>query len=73
MRQRLDAERNLYERNLRRVNPMIEIIRISARTGDAMLITPSAVPYDELTPDLIVRMTLDGTQTCEGAAAPAPG
>lgn len=31
-----DADLDLYEANLRRVNPKIEIIRISARTGDGM-------------------------------------
>jgi L-fuculose-phosphate aldolase len=32
---------------------------ISARLGDAMLITPSGVDYDELTPEMIVAMALD--------------
>ncbi len=32
---------------------------ISARDGSAMLVTPSAVPYDVLTPDMIARMELD--------------
>ncbi|WP_374546573.1 class II aldolase/adducin family protein [Rhodoblastus sp.] len=36
---------------------------ISARFGDGMLITPSGVDYDELTPDMIVAMDL-------GAEAP---
>jgi len=31
-----DVDLELYEANLRRVNPLIEIIRISARTGDGM-------------------------------------
>ncbi|WP_296713027.1 class II aldolase/adducin family protein [Rhodoblastus sp.] len=31
---------------------------ISARLGEAMLITPSGVDYDELTPDMIVTMDL---------------
>ncbi|MFN4130837.1 MAG: class II aldolase/adducin family protein, partial [Paracoccaceae bacterium] len=33
---------------------------VSARDGDLMLITPSAVPARDLTPQLIVRMPLDG-------------
>lgn len=32
---------------------------ISVRDGDGMLITPSGVPYDQMTPDMIVRMPLD--------------
>lgn len=33
---------------------------LSARCGDAMLITPSAVPYDRLTPEMIAKMPLQG-------------
>jgi L-fuculose-phosphate aldolase len=33
---------------------------ISARHGDAMLISPSGVPYDQLEPDDIVAMPLEG-------------
>ncbi|MBK9082597.1 MAG: class II aldolase/adducin family protein [Rhizobiales bacterium] len=33
---------------------------ISARIGDAMLITPSAVPYDEMKPDMLALMPLNG-------------
>ncbi len=33
---------------------------VSARIGDGFLITPSGIPYDELTPDHIVAMDLDG-------------
>ncbi|MBL8588675.1 MAG: class II aldolase/adducin family protein [Methylobacteriaceae bacterium] len=33
---------------------------ISARYGEAMLITPSAVPYDEMKPDMIALMPLNG-------------
>jgi L-fuculose-phosphate aldolase len=33
---------------------------LSARDGDAMLITPSAVPYGALEPDMIARMPLEG-------------
>ncbi len=33
---------------------------LSIRLGDTMLITPSAVPYDQLTPDMIAAMPLHG-------------
>jgi len=33
---------------------------ISARHGDLMLISPSATPYDALTPDMIAAMPIDG-------------
>ncbi|WP_020176417.1 class II aldolase/adducin family protein [Methyloferula stellata] len=33
---------------------------LSIRLGDTMLITPSAVPYDQLTPEMIASMPLDG-------------
>lgn len=33
---------------------------ISARHGDAMLLTPSATPYEALTPDMIVSVPLEG-------------
>lgn len=32
---------------------------VSARHGEAMLITPSGVPYDTLTPKMIARVSLD--------------
>ena len=32
---------------------------ISVRAGDEMLITPSGIPYDQLTPDDIVRVSLE--------------
>ena len=32
---------------------------LSLRAGDAMLITPSALPYDNLTPEMIPRMRLE--------------
>ena len=41
---------------------------ISARDGDAMLITPSAVPSDRLTPEMIARMPLEGDVWQLGAA-----
>jgi L-fuculose-phosphate aldolase len=33
---------------------------LSARCGDTMLITPTAVPYEEMTPAMIAAMPLDG-------------
>ncbi len=33
---------------------------VSARMGDRFLITPSAIPYDEMTPDQIAEMDYDG-------------
>jgi L-fuculose-phosphate aldolase len=33
---------------------------ISVRDGAAMLITPSAIPYDDMTPEMIARMPFDG-------------
>lgn len=33
---------------------------VSARLGEAMLMTPSAVPYTELEPDMIAMMPLEG-------------
>lgn len=39
---------------------------VSVRAGGAMLITPSAVPYEAMTPQMIVSVPLD-------AAEPAPG
>src|ERR1700722_3516785 len=33
---------------------------ISARHGETMLISPSATPYDVLTPDMIAAMPIDG-------------
>ncbi|MGH7212357.1 MAG: class II aldolase/adducin family protein, partial [Acetobacteraceae bacterium] len=40
---------------------------VSLRTADGMLITPSGCPADAVTPDTIVRLTLDGTVTGQGA------
>ena len=34
---------------------------ISVRDGDGMLITPTTLPYDRMTPDDIVRIDFDGT------------
>lgn len=36
---------------------------ISIRHGDRMLITPSAIPYAEMTPDMIVSMEIGGDAT----------
>lgn len=45
---------------------------ISVRLDDRMLLTPSATPYDELTPEMIVAMPLDGDGTqWEGALKPS--
>lgn len=33
---------------------------LSARYEDRMLITPSATPYDAMTPEMIAAMPLDG-------------
>lgn len=33
---------------------------ISVRFGDTMLITPSSIPYDEMTPDMIAAMPIEG-------------
>jgi L-fuculose-phosphate aldolase len=33
---------------------------ISVRTAEGMLITPSAIPYDEMTPEMVALMTLTG-------------
>jgi L-fuculose-phosphate aldolase len=33
---------------------------ISVRFGDRMLITPTSIPYDEMTPDMIASMPIDG-------------
>ncbi|MFC9532287.1 class II aldolase/adducin family protein [Streptomyces sp. NPDC056975] len=36
---------------------------VSVRIGDTVLVTPSGVPYDELTPDDLVAVGLDGEQS----------
>lgn len=33
---------------------------LSLRVEEGMLITPSAIPYDEMTPEMVALMTLDG-------------
>lgn len=45
---------------------------ISVRSGEAMLITPSGVPYATLVPEMISRMPLDGgREEAEGPKAPS--
>lgn len=45
---------------------------ISARFGDRMLITPSGVPYEDLTPEKITSMAIDGTNdSYEGPLKPS--
>ncbi len=51
------AARQLQERGLTQGTSG----NISARFGDGMLITPSAVPYAEMVPGDIVAMSFDGT------------
>lgn len=50
----VDAMRRLEETGLNRGSSG----NVSHRLGDAFLVTPSAVPAAELTPDLVVRMDL---------------
>lgn len=42
---------------------------ISVRESDGMLITPTSMPYDAMTPEDIVYMTLDGE--CQGTRQPS--
>ncbi|WP_407519167.1 class II aldolase/adducin family protein [Methylobacterium oryzisoli] len=45
---------------------------ISARCGERMLLTPSATPYDRLTPEMIAALPLDGDGTVwEGPLKPS--
>jgi L-fuculose-phosphate aldolase len=44
---------------------------ISARCGGAMLITPSATPYDAMQPEQIARMALDGDGAWTGPLKPS--
>jgi L-fuculose-phosphate aldolase len=37
---------------------------VSARAGDLVLVTPSGVPYDRLTPDDLTAVDLTGRQVC---------
>lgn len=44
---------------------------ISVRHGDGMLITPSSVPYDELTPEMICAVPLDDPDSWQGPKKPS--
>lgn len=44
---------------------------ISVRLGERMLVTPSAIPYDRIEPEMIVSMALDGDGVWEGPARPS--
>ncbi|POF28648.1 class II aldolase/adducin family protein [Roseibium marinum] len=44
---------------------------ISARADGRMIITPSGVPYDRMTPDMLVSMPLDGQGEPEGPLPPS--
>ncbi len=44
---------------------------ISARCGERMLITPSAVPYDEMTPEMIASMPIESEGAWEGPLKPS--
>lgn len=44
---------------------------ISVRAGDHMLITPSGMPYEKMTPADLVRMPLDGSAPPEGQLKPS--
>lgn len=44
---------------------------VSARAGDRMVITPSGVPYDAMTPDMLVSLPLAGDGPAEGPLPPS--
>jgi L-fuculose-phosphate aldolase len=44
---------------------------VSVRVGDAMLITPTAVGYDAIEPEMMAEMPLDGAGHWEGPNAPS--
>jgi L-fuculose-phosphate aldolase len=44
---------------------------VSVRAGEAMLITPSGVPYEDMTPDMIQRVPLSGEPTPQGNLRPS--
>lgn len=44
---------------------------ISARFGDRMLISPSAIPYDEIEPEMIASMPLNGNGEWDGPKKPS--
>lgn len=44
---------------------------ISVRLGERMLVTPSAIPYDRLEPEMIVSTALDGDGVWDGPLRPS--
>ena len=44
---------------------------ISARAGDRMIITPSGVPYDRMTPEMLASIPLDGDGGFDGPLPPS--
>lgn len=44
---------------------------ISVRFGDRMLITPSGIPYDSITPEMIASLPLNGDGEYEGPKKPS--
>ncbi|WP_163849776.1 class II aldolase/adducin family protein [Pseudooceanicola aestuarii] len=44
---------------------------ISVRVADSLLITPSGVPYDVMTPDMIVRLPTEGAAQPQGDLTPS--
>lgn len=44
---------------------------ISVRSGEDMLITPSGVPYDDMTPEMICRVPLGAEPDVTGTCAPS--
>ena len=44
---------------------------ISARLGDAALITPSGVPYERLEPEMLPKLSLDGQGAWDGELRPS--
>ncbi|WP_417471874.1 class II aldolase/adducin family protein [Leisingera sp.] len=44
---------------------------ISVRAGNQMLITPSGVAYEAMTPDMLVQISLDGSPAPEGQMKPS--
>ncbi len=44
---------------------------VSVRAGDAMLITPSGVPYEDMTPDMIQPVPLNGDAVPPGPLKPS--
>ncbi|WP_071673505.1 class II aldolase/adducin family protein [Nioella nitratireducens] len=44
---------------------------VSVRAGASMLITPSGIPYSDMTPDMIQSVPLDATPTARGPLKPS--